>query len=330
MNLSWQRQTLILRRPFRIAHEISRTRENLIVSLADGLGEAAGVPYYDESMPRMEAYLRSVDFSDVSDPVDLDMLIARLPNGSPFGRAACDIALHDLWGKRQGRPLYQMLGINPMGLQSTSFTIAMDRPLEMAAQALESSLPIIKIKLGDEYDESRVREIRNVTDARLRVDANASWDIEKATRLLPRLSELGVELVEQPLSIGDLDGLRKLRALSPRPLIFVDESVWTSADILAHANLADGVVVKLAKSGGIRGAIRHIHLAHELGMQVMMGCMVETSIAVTAAAHIATLAEFVDLDTPRLISNDPFVGLKYEGARIILPPGDGLGVERVA
>jgi len=188
------------------------------------------------------------------------------------------------------------------------------------------ALPILKVKLGDKDDAERVQSIRKATQAVLRVDANASWSLDSAKALLPILHACGVELLEQPLAVGDLEGLRALRMRTPRPPIFVDESIRTTSDIEAHAGIVDGVVIKLAKCGGIREAIRQIELAHHLGMRAMMGCMVESSVAVTAAATIAPLTDLVDLDTPLLIANDPFDGLKYDGARIILPEAPGLGL----
>ncbi len=245
---------------------------------------------------------------------------------SPAARAAIDIALHDVWGKRLGQPLYRLLGLNPQRAPETSFTIAIDEPEWMAQRARESGMPIIKIKLGGGDDEAIVRAIRAATAARLRVDANAGWTREQAAALIPRLAQYDVEFVEQPLPAGDVEGLRWLRARNPGAPIFVDESVKTARDVAAHAGAVDGVVIKLMKSGGIREALRAIAVARALDMRVMMGCMVETSIGVTAAAHIAPLCDYADLDGPLLIANDPYAGLRYESARLALPDAPGLGV----
>ena len=160
------------------------------------------------------------------------------------------------------------------------------------------------------------------------MDANAGWTREQAARLIPRLAEFGLEFVEQPLPAGDLDGLRWLRAQNLGLPIFADESVKSARDVAAHAGLVDGVVIKLMKTGGLREAVRAIHTARALGMQVMLGCMVETSVGVTAAAHLAPLCDYADLDGPLLIANDPYAGVRYDGARLVLPDTPGLGVAR--
>jgi L-alanine-DL-glutamate epimerase-like enolase superfamily enzyme len=236
--------------------------------------------------------------------------------------------LHDLWGQQLGQPLYRLLGLNPASIAPTSLTIVIDEPARMAERAAAACAPILKIKLGADADEARIQAIRVACASQLRVDANGGWDLARAAQLLPWLAEQGVELVEQPLPVGDLEGLRALRRLSPRPLLFVDESIKTPADIGAHAGIADGIVVKLAKAGGLRAVQRQIAVARALDLRVMLSCMVETSVAVTAAAQLAPLVDLVDLDGPLLIENDPFVGIRYEGARIILPAGPGLGLRQ--
>ena len=243
-------------------------------------------------------------------------------------RAAVDIALHDLWGRQLGRPLYQLFGLNPQRIPPTSFTIAIDEPELMAERARQANLPVIKIKLGSNIDEAIVSAIRQATAARLRVDANAGWSRDQAAELMPRLAQYGLELFEQPLPVGDIEGLRWLRSQNFGAPIFADESIKSASDVAAHAGAVDGVVIKLMKTGGIREALRAIHTAHSLGMQVMIGCMVESSVGVTAAAHLAPLCDYVDLDGPLLIRNDPYQGVTYNGAQILLPVSPGLGVTR--
>jgi L-alanine-DL-glutamate epimerase-like enolase superfamily enzyme len=223
-----------------------------------------------------------------------------------------------------------LLGLSPHRIPESSFTIAIAEPQEMAAAARRSSYPIYKIKVGGENDEAMLAVVRKATTARLRLDANAGWSREHALELIPRLAQYDIELVEQPLPVGDIEGLkwlrRKLRAQKINIPIFADENVKSSRDVAAHQGAVDGVVIKLAKTGGIREAIRAIAVARAMDMQVMMGCMVETSLGVTAAAHLASLCDFVDLDGPLLITNDPFVGIRYSGAQISLPEMPGLGV----
>ena len=196
----------------------------------------------------------------------------------------------------------------------------------MAERAHASNMPIIKIKVGSSDDEAIVSAIRSACPAKLRVDANAGWNREQATRLIPRLAQYDLEFIEQPLPVGDIEGLRQLRAQKLGLPIFADESIRSARDVAAHAGAVDGVVIKLMKSCGIREALRAIHTAHALDMQVMLGCMVETSIGVTAAAQIASLCEYADLDGPLLIQNDPYQGVTYQGANLIIPDRPGLGV----
>lgn len=333
MKLTAEPVTLDLRTTFRIAHGASDRRFNVITHLDEGLGEAAVVPYYGDTQKGILSYYASLPALD-DDVFQLQEILDQLPPGPPAARAGVDIALHDLWGKRLGRPLYRLFGLNPARMPQTSFTIAMDEPQVMAERARDSGLPIIKIKAGGPDDEAVVAAIRAATAARLRVDANTGWTREQALAMIPRLAAYGVEFVEQPLPVGDLEGLRwlraQLRAQGVQMPIYVDESVRTARDIAAHAGLVDGIVVKLIKTGGLREAVRAIAVARAHDMRVMLGCMIETSVGVTAAAHIAPLCDEADLDGPLLIANDPYQGVRYEGASLLLPEGPGLGVSRKA
>ena len=329
MRLTWEPITLDLKTTFRIAHGASDQRFNVVAHLDEGLGEGAAVAYHGETQQKIMDYLATVADTLGGDAFRIEDILNRLPPGSQAARAAIDIALHDVWGKRLGQPLYRLFGLDPERVPPTSFTIAIDAPEAMAQRAKASGLPVIKIKLGSENDEAIVRAIREATPARLRVDANAGWTREQAAALIPRLAQYDLEFVEQPLPVGDFDGLRRLRAQRFGVPIFADESIKTARDVAAHAGAVDGVVIKLMKSGGLREALRAIATARALDLQVMIGCMIETSIGVTAAAHIAPLCDHADLDGPLLIANDPFVGARYEGARLRLPPGPGLGVSRI-
>ena len=333
MKLSIEALSLNLKTTFRIAHGADDQRFNVLVHIDEGVGEAPAVPYYGETQEKIIAYLKSVP--DLGDDIfDLDGMLARLPTGSRAGRAAVDIALHDLWGKRLGQPLYRLFGLNPTHLPQTSFTIAMDEPEVMARRASESGYPIIKVKLGGLDDEALVAAIRKSTNARLRVDANAGWTREQALQLIPRLAGYDLEFVEQPLAVDDFEGFfwlkEKLRLQKVSLPIFADESAKNSRDIVRLAGAVDGVVVKLMKTEGLREAQRAIHTARAHDMQIMLSCMVESSVGVTAAAHLAPLCEFADLDGPLLIKNDPYRGLGYSGAALSLPDAPGIGVERVA
>jgi L-alanine-DL-glutamate epimerase-like enolase superfamily enzyme len=332
MKLTWEPITLNLKNTFRIAHGASDQRFNVLVHLEDGVGEAAAVPYYGETQAGIIEYLRTVpDLGD--EPFDIDAVLARRPPGSRAARSAIDEALHDLWGKCLGHPLYRLFGLDPTKMPLTCFTIAMDEPEAMAERAKASGYPLIKIKLGGERDEAMVAAIRKATDARLRVDANAGWSRERALQLIPRLAAYDLELIEQPLAMDDVEGFfwlkEKLCAEKVNVPIFADETVRTSGDVAKLAGAIDGVVVKLMKTEGIREALRAIHVARAHGMQTMLSCMVESSVGVTAAAHLAPLCDYADLDGPLLIGNDPYRGLAYDGAKMTLPDGPGLGLTRL-
>ena len=332
MKLHWEPITLDLKTTFRVAHGAFEQRFNVLVYLDDGVGEAAAVPYYGETQDGIIDYLNSVpDLGD--NPFDMDSVLSKRPPGSRAARCAIDEALHDLWGKKLGQPLYKLFGLNPNTLPQTSFTIGLDEPEVMAEQAQDSKYPILKIKLGSGKDEKIVSSIRKVSAARLRVDANAGWSREEAMRIIPRLVQYGLEFIEQPLAVEDVEGYfwlkEKLRAQKIVIPIFADETAKTSHDVARLAGAIDGVVVKTMKSEGIREALRMIHTARAHDMQIMVSCMIESSVGATAAAHLAPLCDHVDLDGPLLIKNDTYRGLTYDGAKITLPDGPGLGLERL-
>src|SRR5215217_5676339 len=329
MNLHWEPLVLDLKTTFRVAHGAFDQRFNVLVYLDDGVGEAAAVPYYGETQEGIIEYLKSLpDLGD--DPFDIDAVLSRCPAGSRAARSAIDEALHDLWGKKLDQPLYKLFGLNPNNLPLTSFTIGMDEPEVMAEQAKASGYPILKVKLGSEKDEQILAAIRKATDAKLRADANAGWTREQALQIIPRLMDYDLEFIEQPLAVDDVEGYfwlkQKLRAANVKIPVFADETAKTSHDVAKLAGAIDGVVVKTMKSQGIREALRMIHTARAHDMQIMLSCMVESSVGVTAAAHLAPLCDYADLDGPLLIKNDPYSGLKYDGAKIMLPSGSGIGL----
>lgn len=333
MELSLQPISLNLRTTFRVSHGASDQRHNVVVRLKHdglvGMGEAAAVFYYGDTQASLMEYLESLPpLGD--NPFDLERIIASLPPGPQAGKAAVDIALHDLYGKRLGQPLYRIFGLNPAPLPQTSFTIGIDEPEVMAERASQSGYPFIKIKVGTDHDEAVVRAIRRACSARLRVDANGGWSREQALDIIPRLAAYDLEFIEQPLPVQDREGYlwlkQNLRQQGIQMPIFADESVRTSRDIVSLANGLDGVVVKLMKTGGLREALRCIHTARAHGLQIMLSCMIESSLGVTAAAHLAPLCDYLDLDGPLLIANDPFRGLQYQGAVLTLPEAPGLGV----
>jgi L-alanine-DL-glutamate epimerase-like enolase superfamily enzyme len=333
MKLSVRPMTLNLRTTFRVSHGASDQRHNVLVCLdhegLTGYGEAAAVFYYGETQESLMAYLESIPLLG-EDPFALENVLNSLPDGPQAGRAAVDIALHDLWGKLLGQPLYRLFGLASSPLPQTSFTISIDAPEVMAQRAKESQYPIIKIKLDAHAPEAQVAAIRQVTDARLRVDANAAWTPEQALEIITRLAPYELEMVEQPLSSEEPEPYiwlhNQLWSRGVTTPIFADESVKTAQDVARFAGAVDGVVVKLMKSGGLRETLRAIHTARAHEMQIMLSCMIESSVGVTAAAHLAPLCDYLDLDGPLLIANDPFTGIRYEGASLFIPDGPGIGI----
>jgi L-alanine-DL-glutamate epimerase-like enolase superfamily enzyme len=327
---------LNLRTTFRVAHGASDQRNNVLVRIEhDGLtgyGEAAAVPYYGDTQESLMAYLKGLPTLG-NDPFALENALSCLPGGSQAARTGVDIALHDLCGKLVGRPLYCLFGLASTTLPQTSYTIGIDTPDEMARIARESNYPIYKVKLDANNPETALAAIRKVTGARLRVDANASWTLQQAVEIIPYLVQYDLEFVEQPLAPGDVRAYQSLRDELHRKCIkmpiFADESIKTSYDVATHAGAIDGIIIKLMKTGGLREAIRTIHTARAHGMKIMLSCMVESSVGITAAAHIGSLCDYLDLDGPLLIANDPFKGVLYDGANLSLPDKPGLGVSQV-
>ncbi len=336
MKLSCKPMTLNLKTTFRVAHGASDQRNNVLVNIEHeglvGYGESAAVPYYGDTQESLTAYLNSLPPLNGS-PFSLESILNRLPDGSHSAQAGVDIALHDLWGKQAGQPLYRMFGLEAMPLPQTSYTIGIDSPQVMARMARECGYPILKLKLDANDPETSVAAIRKATDARLRVDANAGWTLPQAIEVIPRLAQYDIEFVEQPLPPGDVDSFRslhdRLRDMGVAMPILADESVKTSRNVAAYAGAIDGIVVKVMKAGGLREAMRAIHTARAHGMKIMLSCMVESSVGVTAAAHLASLCDYLDLDGPLLIANDSFKGVRYDGANLSLPGGPGLGVAPV-
>jgi L-alanine-DL-glutamate epimerase-like enolase superfamily enzyme len=321
---------LRLRHTFRIARGASDVRENLLVELEHegriGLGEAAPIRRYREDRASAAAAVE-VMAARLGDPRAYAVAAERAAvEGQRSAQAAVDMALHDLAGRRLGVPLFELLGLDPARTPPTSFTIGLDTPEVVARKVRDAdAYPILKVKMGSEDDREVLTAVRDTTDRRLWVDANEGWTEEQALERLPWLFSLGVELVEQPLPADRIDETRALRRKSPLPF-FADESVHRAEDIPRLVGAFDGINVKLMKCGGIAEAIRMIAVARAHGMKVMLGCMIESSVAITAAAHVTPLVDAADLDGNLLLETDPFVGATVTEGRIVLPEGPGLGV----
>jgi len=324
------------RHPFIIARGGSSEHRTVMVRLIDregreGWGEAAPASYYGESPETVLAALQSYATVLPADPFDLENAERAqysLMNRNASARAALSAALHDLVGKRLGVPLYRLWGLDPDKAPRSTFTIGLDTAERMQQKVREAEpYPILKVKLGTDRDIDILKTIRNATHKEIRVDANCAWTVKQAIRMLPVLEEFGVKALEQPLVAEDLDGLAEVSRRSSIPVI-ADESCETAADIPRLVGKVDGINIKLAKCGSLREALRMIALARAHHMTVMVGCMIESSLAITAAAHFTPLVDLVDLDGAALLAEDPFVGATIAGGQVRLPSGPGLGVTR--
>ena len=321
---------LELRHTFRLSRGASDQRRNVLLELDVGdhvgLGEAAPIGRYNQNT---DSVRRSIDrmMSRLGDPRCFDSAVERagVPD-QPAASAAVDMALWDLHGKRLGVPLYELLGLDAGTMPPTSFTIGIDRKDVVVEKVRAASqFEILKVKLGTEDDEPMLAAVHEAGDQRLRVDANEGWTLAQAKDRLDWLAGLGIELIEQPLPAGQLDEMRALRAISPVPLV-ADESLHRAEDIPGLVGAFDGINIKLMKCGGISEALRMIHVARACGLRIMLGCMIESSLAITAAAHLAPLVDWVDLDGNLLVRRDPFVGARVRNGNLQLPSEPGLGV----
>jgi L-alanine-DL-glutamate epimerase-like enolase superfamily enzyme len=329
--------TLQLATPFRIAHGTSTVRHNLLVHVGQGVGEGAMPPYYGYRREELISYVQSIDLEPFldADPLPLEDALDHLPAGPAPARAALDIALHDHWAQQLGQPLYRLWGLNPARAALSTYTLSIPETLDDLPGQVRAAAeyPSLKLKLGTgdlAIDEAIVRRVRQETDAALCVDANCAWSIEQATRIIPRLAECELLFIEQPLPAGDPQAWHDLRRQLPAglPPLIADESVQQPGDILTLAGAADGINLKLTKAGGLRQARRMISLARTLEMGVMLGCMVESSVGVTAAAHLAPLVDWADLDGNLNVTNDPYAGVRMVRGTLPLPGRPGLGVVR--
>jgi len=334
MKVAVEHMTLKMKHPWKIAREQLKTEDITVRVEVEheglvGLGEAKpSLYYFGETLETVAATAARAPDVLGDDPFQLETVTAALVEAfpdAPATVAALDMALHDMVGKALGVPLYRLFGLDPAATPRTSFTLGIDEVPMMLTKLEEArEYPILKIKVGEPGDVEMLRAIRDNTDAVIRVDANTNWAVDEAVEKINQMAELGIELVEQPIKPKDFDGLRKIRENSPVP-IMADEDSITAADLPALVGCVDAVNIKLMKCRGLREAMRMIHVADTLGMDVMLGCMAESSLALTAAAHLTPLTKYADLDMNLLITNDPFDGLKVRDGKIILPNRPGIG-----
>lgn len=337
MQLRLESLELRTRYEFRISRSSMRAHQNTLVRIGhdgtEGWGEASPSRYYGETPALVEEALRIWGPHLGEDPFALEAVHARLDrvlDGQSAARAAIDMAMHDWIGKRLGIPVWKLFGLDPAATPVSCVTLGMASPEEME-QKLESVIdfPRLKVKLGAPGDVENLRRIRSRYKGWLMVDANAAWSAPDAVRVLREVEPLDIQLVEQPVARGDLDGLRWVRERVGIP-VFADESCHRLHDVGLLAGRVDGVNLKIMKTGGLCEMRRMIHAARSLGLKVMLGSMVESSLALSAAAQLAPLADVLDLDGHWLLAEDPFEGAPGARGEIVLTDAPGLGVRAAA
>jgi len=329
---TWEKLTLKMQNPFTLSYGSSDIREVFWIRLIndEGWGEAAIPPYYGVKQEDMIDFWQKMSSCGKSLPDEVGQVQAWIhENGPRPARCALEMALLDRMARKAGQPLYEFLGLPKPEPKATSFTVAIASPERMAEIASSvPGYPVIKIKMGSEDDLVRLEAVRKARpDAALYVDANAGWTREEAVKYLDAMQAYDLALVEQPLAKEDIEGLGMLQAHTRIPIV-ADESLQSEADVerIAAAGVR-GVNLKIMKLGGILPALRIVQRARHLGLSLMFGQMIETSLATTAMMHLSSGAAWLDLDAPKLITNDPFSGVTYdETARISVPGGPGIGV----
>lgn len=339
MKLDYEATTLRTKHPFTIAIGAHHEEPAVWVRLTDedgitGWGEANPVAYYGETAesvccalevyrPILESACNPFAVQEIETACEHDL------RGNASARAAISAALYDLMGKRLETPVHRLWGLDPSRCPPTSFTIGIDELDIVRAKVREAAeYPILKIKVGSVRDERILSVVREeAPEKTIRVDANTAWSPKQAVERIGALARFDLEFVEQPVDPGDIDGLRFVRERSPLPII-ADESCLTASDIPRLAGAVDGINIKLAKCAGPTEAIRMIHTARAHGLSIMLGCMVESSLGIAAAAQLAPLADYADLDGAALLAEDPFEGLSIARGRIHLNTAPGLGVTR--
>jgi L-Ala-D/L-Glu epimerase len=326
--------TLPLRHVFRIAHGETIVQENLLVELREGgvsgYGEGAPLPYYGVTAATIRQALESargrIESETLDYPAALWQRLFPVLGGQRFALCALDQAAHDLWGKKLGQPVYRLWGLELKNLPMSDYSIGIDTIDTMVMKMKEfDGWPIYKIKLGTPDDLAIVRELRRHTAAVFRVDANCAWTAEQAVANSRELKPLGVEFIEQPLAAGDWEGMRRVFAESALPVI-ADESCLIEEDVDRCRGFFHGINIKLTKCGGMTPARRMIAKGRALGMKVMIGCMTESTVGISAIAQFLPLLDYVDMDGALLIAKDVASGVRLDKGRAVFPPENGNGV----
>lgn len=338
MTLSFEPYELQLRHTFTVASYSRKTTPDVQVRIdyegLTGYGEASMPPYLGQTVESVCAFLQKVDLEQFRDPFRLEDILTYvdgLSEGDTAAKAAVDIALHDLVGKLLGQPWYKIWGLNPEKAPDTTFTIGIDTAEVVREKTRECAdrFNILKVKVGLDNDKEMIQTIREITDLPIAVDANQGWkDKFKALDMIGWLQEHGIVMVEQPMPKEQIDDIAWLRERTELP-IFADEAVQRLRDIKALEGAYDGINIKLMKCTGMREAWKMLNYARAEGMQVMVGCMTETSCAVSAAAQLSPAVDFADLDGNLLISNDRFEGVTVVKGKLTLPDRPGIGLKVV-
>ncbi|MEX2513317.1 MAG: dipeptide epimerase [Cyclobacteriaceae bacterium] len=323
---------LPLKHTFTIAHQSRDVQDTLIVKLSEGtnygLGESTSNPYYGVTIKDMVACLEAatpqLERIKEMHPEDLWELCKIYFPGNPFAQCALDMAAWDLYAKQKGKKLYELLQLDPKNIPTTNFTIGIADLPKMIDKMKEVDWPIYKIKLGTDHDLEIIRELRKHTDAVFRIDANCAWTAEQAIRHAEEFVHLNVEFLEQPLAQKDHEGMKEVFQHSKLPVI-ADESCITEEDVEKCHGLFHGVNVKLVKAGGITPGLRMLNKAKSLGMKTMVGCMTESSVGISAIAHMAGMLDYVDMDGAMLLAKDIAKGVVVHPEGVIFPEGPGTG-----
>jgi L-alanine-DL-glutamate epimerase-like enolase superfamily enzyme len=334
LKLSFRPYELQLKHVFTVASN-SRTTTPVVLTEIEfegitGFGEASMPPYLGESQASVTSFLSKVNLEQFSDPFLKEDILAYVDGimpGNYAAKASVDIALHDLIGKLIGEPWYRIWGLDPAKTPATSFTIGIDTPEVVKEKTREAGVyKILKVKLGRDNDREMIESVRSVTDKPVYVDVNQGWkDRDQALEMAFWLKEKNVVFIEQPMAKERVDDIAWLTERSPLPIL-ADEALQTLADLLPMKGIYSGINVKLMKCGGMNAAYKMITMARTMGMKILIGCMTETSCAVTAAAHLSPLVDWADLDGNLLISNDLYEGLTVVDGKVTLPSGPGLGI----
>lgn len=334
MKINYKQYNLPFRHPFTISKGTKTHQPSLIVELEyfgiKGYGEAPAISYYHipvekmiQDIERKRIFLEKFSFSD---PERYWHYIHHLFPVNHFLVCALDMAGWDLFGKLKQQPLHRLWGLDMSAAPLTDYTIGIDSIEKMIAKIREKPWPVYKIKVGVENDLEMVASLREHTDAVFRVDANAGWTLEEALQKIPRLKELGVELVEQPLAKDDWEGMAVLYSKSSLPL-FADESCVFEEDVTKCKGYFHGINIKLTKCSGITPAKRMIQHARQLDLKVMIGCMNESTVGSAAIAQLSPLLDYVDMDGPLLLAEDTASGVSFDFGRITCSDEPGLGVK---